>query len=149
MHTYFGNYKKAQHYITKVLSQGNKMLREDLQSFARIINIGLNYELNNLKQLNYIILTLKQNKNHQISHFKTENLILSYFEKLAEIKVDKKENEKIIFESFKKDLAEVMKDPHEDNVNYYFEIESYINSKLNGVKMSELVSEKYKQATLS
>jgi hypothetical protein len=149
MHTYFGNYKKAQHYITKVLSQGNKMLREDLQSFARIINIGLNYELNNLKQLNYIILTLKQNKNHQISHFKTENLILSYFEKLAEIKVDKKENEKIIFESFKKDLAEVMKDPHEDNVNYYFEIESYINSKLTGVKMSELVSEKYKQATLS
>ena len=102
-----------------------------------------------MKQLNYIILTLKQNKNHQISHFKTENLILSYFEKLAEIKVDKKENEKIIFESFKKDLAEVMKDPHEDNVNYYFEIESYINSKLTGVIMSELVSEKYKQATLS
>ena len=42
-----------------------------------------------------------------------------------------------------------MKDPHEDNVNYYFEIESYINSKLTGVIMSELVSEKYKQATLS
>lgn len=146
LHAYFGNYKKSQFYITKVLNQGNKMLREDLQSFAKIINIGLNYELNNLEQLNYIISTIKENKNHQVSHFKTEKLILTYFDKLAKNK--NKNNEHSIFEAFKNDLLDVMKDPHEKNVNYYFEIESYITSKLTGVSMATLVSEKYKTANL-
>ncbi len=148
MNTYFGNYKKAQTYITRVLNQGNKLLREDLQSFARILNIGLNYELNNLKQISYIILTLKENLKNQISHFKTETLILTYFEKLANLKLQKASSEKEIFESFQKDLKEVMKDPHETNVNFYFEIELYVQSKLSGISMHKLVSEKYKQASL-
>lgn len=118
MNTYFGNYQKAQEYITLILNEGNNLLREDLQSFARIINIGLHYELNNFKQLGYIISTIKNYYKTQISYFKTEKLILSYFEKLSELKIRNKENEKLIFMSFKKDLEEVMKDPHEKNVSF-------------------------------
>jgi hypothetical protein len=148
MNTYFGNFKKAQHYISLILNEGNNLLREDLQSFARIINIGLHYELNNFKQLGYIISTIKNYYKTQISYFKTETLILSYFEKLSEVKVKNKEHEKEIFISFKKDLEEVMKDPHEKNVNFYFDIEVYIDSKINQIPMHQLMQKKYAKAWL-
>ena len=149
MNTYFGNYQKAQHYISLILNEGNNLLREDLQSFARIINIGLHYELNNFKQLGYIILTIKNYYKTQISYFKTEKLILSYFEKLSEIKVKNKENEKEIFLSFKKDLEEVMKDPHEKNVSFYFDIEVYIDSKINDLPIGQLMQKKHANAWLN
>ena len=149
MNTYFGNYQKAQEYITLILNEGNNLLREDLQSFARIINIGLHYELNNFKQLGYIISTIKNYYKTQISYFKTEKLILSYFEKLSELKIRNKENEKLIFMSFKKDLEEVMKDPHEKNVSFYFDIEVYIESKINNIPMDKLMQKKYAKAWLN
>lgn len=149
MNTYFGNYEKALHYISLILSEGNNLLREDLQSFARILNIGLHYELNRFKQLGYIISTIKNYYKTQISYFKTEKLILSYFEKLSEIKVKDKENEKSIFLSFKKDLEEVMKDPHEINVSFYFDIEVYIDSKINNTPMDKLMKKKYANAWLN
>jgi hypothetical protein len=143
MNTYFGNYTKAQHYISLILNEGNNLLREDLQSFARIINIGLYYELNNFKQLGYIISTIKNYYKTQISYFKTEKLILTYFEKLSELKVKNKENEKEIFMTFKKDLDETMKDPHEKNVSFYFDIETYIESKIKGISMDKLMQKKH------
>jgi hypothetical protein len=149
MNTYFGNYEKALYYISLILSEGNNLLREDLQSFARILNIGLHYELNRFKQLGYIISTIKNYYKTQISYFKTEKLILSYFEKLSEIKIKDKENEKSIFLSFKKDLEEVMKDPHEINVSFYFDIEVYIDSKINNTPMDKLMKKKYANAWLN
>ena len=149
MNTYFGNYQKAQDYITLILNEGNNLLREDLQSFARIINIGLHYELNNFKQLGYIISTIKNYYKTQISYFKTEKLILSYFEKLSELKIKNKANEKEIFISFKKDLEEVMKDPHEKNVSFYFDIEVYIDSKINNIPIDKLMQKKYAKAWLN
>ena len=144
--TYFGNYTKAQHYVSLILSEGNNILREDLQSFARIINIGLHYELNNVKQLSYIISTIKNYYEAPISYFKTEKLILAYFEKLSTIK--EKATEKEIFMSFKKDLDKIMTNPHEKNVTFYFEIEAYVESKISGIKMPLLLQKKYAKAWL-
>ncbi len=149
MNTYFGNYQKAHDYITLILNEGNNLLREDLQSFARIINIGLHYELNNFKQLGYIISTIKNYYKNQISYFKTEKLILSYFEKLSELKIKNKQNEKEIFVSFKKDLQEVMKDVHEKNVSFYFDIEEYIDSKITNTPVDKLMQKKYAKAWLN
>ncbi|MCD6018046.1 MAG: hypothetical protein K0S53_1167 [Bacteroidetes bacterium] len=149
MNTYFGNYEKAQHYIGLILNEGNNLLREDLQSFARILNIGLHYELNNFKQLGYIISTIKNYYKTQVSYFKTEKLILSYFEKLSELKIKNKTNEKEIFLSFKKDLEDVMKDPHEKNVSFYFDIEVYIESKISNTPMDQLMKKKYAKAWLN
>jgi hypothetical protein len=149
MNTYFGNYEKAKHYIGLILNEGNNLLREDLQSFARILNIGLHYELSNFKQLGYIISTIKNYYKTQISYFKTEKLILSYFEKLAELKIKNKANEKEIFLSFKKDLESVMKDAHEKNVSYYFDIEVYIESKITTTPMDQLLKKKYAKAWLN
>ena len=149
MNTYFGDYKKAQYYISLILNEGNNLLREDLQSFARIINIGLHYELNNFKQLEYIISTIKNYYKTQASYFKTEKLIVNYFEKLSTLKVAGKENEKEIFIAFKKDLEETMKDPHEKNVNFYFDIETYVDSKIKKTPMDGLMAKKHAKAWLN
>ena len=144
MNTYFGNYTKAQHYISLILNEGNNLLREDLQSFARIINIGLHYELHNFKQLAYIISTIKSYYETPVSFFKTEKLIVTYFDQLLKLK----ETGKDVFLSFKKDLEKIMKDPHEKNVTFYFEIDVYIESKITGIPMATLMQKKYSNAWL-
>lgn len=146
MHTYAGNYELAYKYISAILNEGDKQLRQDLQTFARIINIGLLYELNNFKHLGYILASLKAYYKKQTSLFKTEELILNYFEKLSGLKISGKQNEKEIFMNFKKDLDVVMKDPHEKNVNQYFDVETYIESKIKGVPMAELMQKKHAKA---
>ena len=41
-----------------------------------------------------------------------------------------------------------MKDPHEKNVTFYFEIEVYIESKITGTPMATLMQKKYAKAWL-
>ncbi len=146
MHTYAGDFDIAFKYISRVLSEGDKLLRQDLQSFARIINIGLLYELNNFKHLAYVIASLKIYYKTQTSLFKTEKLIVDYIEKLSDIKINGKKNEKEIFINFKKELDATMKDPHEKNVSFYFDIETYVESKIKGVPMNVLMQQKYLKA---
>lgn len=146
MYTYSGKYETAYKYISSILNEGDKQLRRDLQTFARIINIGLLYELNNFKHLGYILASLRTYYKKQTSLFKTEELILNYFEKLSGQKISGKENEKEIFLNFKRDLDAVMKDPHEKNVNQYFDVETYIESKIKGVSMAELMQKKHAKA---
>lgn len=146
MYTYAGNFDTAFKYITRVLSEGDKLLRQDLQSFARIINVGLNYELNNFRQLTYIIASLNEYYKEQTSLFKTEKVILYNIAKLSELKLGGKGNEKEVFVSFKKEVGTMMKDPHERNVSFYFDIESYLESKLKGVPMNVIMQSKYLEA---
>ncbi|MBS1634969.1 MAG: hypothetical protein JST26_03535 [Bacteroidetes bacterium] len=146
LHAYAGEYSKALDYINLILSQGDKLLRQDLQCFARIINIGLHYELGRLKPLRYIISSVKEYYKTQPSLFKTEMLILSYFEKLAAEGVTAKQDEIAFFKSFYKDLKEVMKDKHEQSVKLYFDIETYTESKLTGKSINTLLNEKYEKA---
>lgn len=146
MYTYAGNFDTAFKYITRVLSEGDKLLRQDLQSFARIINVGLNYELNNFRQLTYIIASLKEYYKTQTSLFKTEKLIISYIEKLSDVKFNSKEKERETFLNFKKEVDEQMKDPHEKNVSFYFDIESYLESKIKGVPMNVIMQGKFLEA---
>ena len=39
-----------------------------------------------------------------------------------------------------------MQDPHEKNVSFYFDIEAYINSKINQIPMDKIMQNKYSKA---
>lgn len=147
LHTYAGEYALALEYVNLILSQGDKLLRQDLQCFARIINLGLQYELGRFKTFKYIINSVKEYYKMQPSQYKTEMLIMTYFEKLADVR--EKVNEKEVFKNFYKDLKEIMKDPHEQAVKLYYDMETYAESKLTGKSMNTLLKEKFEKAWLN
>lgn len=149
MHIYFNDFKKAHHYISLILNEGNNLLREDIQSFARILNIITHYELGNIKQLGYLITTIKNFYKSGVSSFKSEKLIIHYFEKLIQHPEKDKKHIQTLFKDFKQELSELMKDAHETNVTYYFEIEAYIDSKISERPLSSILNEKYKKAWLN
>lgn len=148
-HIYFNEHKKAQNYISHILNEGNNLLREDLQSFAKILNIIVQYELNNIKQLNYIVSTIKKYYKPGASYFKTEKLIIKYFELLSENTSLNKKVEEDIFKKFKEDFKETLKDAHEINVEFYFDIESYIESKISKKTMESILQKKFEKAWLN
>lgn len=149
MYTYDADYIKAKEYIGKVLNNGDSLLRMDLQSFARILNIVISYELNDKAHLEYIINAVKIYYQNQKSLYKAEKHILQFFDKLTQIKNLDITKEKALFMVFQTELTEILKDPLEQGVMFYFEIATYIESKIKNVSMASLMAKKYTKAWLN
>ncbi len=149
MFTYDADYEKAKEYIGKVLNNGDSLLRQDLQSFARILNIVISYELNDRTHLEYIISAVKIYYQNQKSLYKTEKQILLFFDKLSQLKKPELIKEKELFKTFFIELNETLKDPLEEGVMFYFEIATYVESKVKGVSMASLMQKKYTKAWLN
>ena len=64
-------------------------------------------------------------------------MVLDMYEELSETK-----NTAAIWEKYKKEFAELMKDPYEKIANYYFDFLAYLESKTNGKEVGEIIFEK-------
>ena len=129
--SYFGigDYKKALSFVNEVLNDNEQNLRQDIYSFARIFNLVLHYELENYDFLEYVVKSTNRYLSKQGRDFEAENRIIKYIRKLAKVNsaVDKQE----IFMALKQELDEVLDDHHEKVLLEYFDIQAWINSKIN------------------
>lgn len=137
LYIYSGNFIEASKYLNMLLSENDKHLRQDLQCFSRIQNLILNYELQKIPQLKYIIKTAHDFYKNQKYQFKTEKMVLNMYEELSETK-----NTAAVWEKYKKEFVELMKDPYEKIANYYFDFLAYLESKTNGKEVGEIIFEK-------
>ncbi len=134
---YAGNYIEASKYLNLLLNENDMHLRQDLQCFSRLQNIILHFELNKIPQLKYIIKTAHDFYKNQKYQFKTEKMVLNMFEELTETDTPQK-----VWENYLREFKEAMKDPYEKIANYYFDFLAYIESKVNGKPIGDIIFEK-------
>lgn len=142
--SYFGvgDYKKALSYINEVLNDNEQNLRQDIYSFARIFNLVLHYELENYDFLEYVIKSTNRYLSKQGRAFEAENILIKSIRKLSKVM---SQNERFeIYKSLKSELDELMKDRHEQVLLEYFDINSWILSKLNRSSFAEEIKQKLK-----
>lgn len=130
-------YAEASKYLNLLLNENDMHLRLDLQCFSRLQNIILHYELNRIPQLKYMIKTARDFYKNQKYQFKTEKMVLDMFEELAENGASKE-----IWQKYLDEFKEVMKDPYEKIANYYFDFLAYLESKITGRKIKDIIYEK-------
>jgi len=136
---YFGDgkFNESIFWLNKIFNEQDSDLREDIHSFARILNLISHYEIGNYDVVDYYIRStyrflLKKEDLHKfqvsilgflkrLGPFPTEQELISYFSTLLV------------------QLKELEKDPYEARAFIYFDIISWLESKIQGKPVREII----------
>jgi tetratricopeptide (TPR) repeat protein len=138
-YSYFGigDYKKALSFINEVLNDNEQNLRQDIYSFSRLLNLVLHYELENYDFLEYVIKSTNRYLSKYERDYKIEDVLIKYIRKLSKVSSPKASQE--IFVAMNKEVNILMQDHQERVVLEFFNIEAWIDSKINKTSFSESV----------
>ncbi|PIB34129.1 hypothetical protein BFP72_01145 [Reichenbachiella sp. 5M10] len=139
---YFGNddHKTAINWLNKIINSHEVDLREDIHGFARIVNLISHYELGNMELIEYYVRStyrflLKKEDLHQFQKY-----ILNF---LARLKTNITEQElKKRFETLRDNLLVLSTDPYEKRAFLYFDIISWLESKIENRPVQNIIQEK-------
>ncbi|UXP33969.1 hypothetical protein N6H18_08425 [Reichenbachiella agarivorans] len=139
---YFGNndFKTAIIWLNKIINSHEVDVREDIHGFARIVNLISHYELGNMELIEYYVRStyrflLKKEDLHQFQKY-----ILNF---LVRLKTNITEQElKKRFETLRDNLLMLSKDPYEKRAFLYFDIISWLESKIENRPVQDIIQEK-------
>lgn len=135
-----GDFDNSLKWLNKIINDKELNIREDIQCFARIINILVHYELNNFDLIDYIIKSTKRYLSGKNKLLKFEQTFLSYIKKLINSKNDK--DKMYVYEQMLSELSALSKDDSEINLNEYFDFISWLESKIKNKKFQDVVKAK-------
>jgi len=127
-------YKKSLQYIQRILNEQNNDLEEFV--FAKLLMMIIHYELKNYELLEYQIRSALRFMEKKQRLYKAERLMLDFFKTVSD--TDNKTVRKQKLEELKKNIEMLFTTWHERGF-YYFDILSWIESKLTGKDFAEIV----------
>lgn len=131
-----GEYYQCIEYLNKISNESHPEFKEDIQCFARILNLVVHYELGNLELVYY------QVRNVYRFLMKMKDINLFQKEILRFIRRTPNMNNQTIkkdFVNLKTTLLEIKKLPYEQRPFLYFDIISWLDSKIDEVSMVEAI----------
>lgn len=138
---YFGdsNYHQVVFWLNKIINMKDVDLRSDIHSFARILNLISHYELGNLDLVDYYIRStyrflIKKNDLHLF-----QKIIMKFIRKLSSITRDQLID---AFKELREQLIPLNDKFYERRPFIYFDIISYLESKINNRDIQEIIKEK-------
>lgn len=139
---YFGHndFKSAIHWLNKIINSPDVDLREDIHGFARILNLISHFELGNIELIEYYVRStyrflLKKEDLHQYQKY-----ILNFLKKLSSGVTDV---ELIVrFKKLRSRLLPLTRDPYERRPFIYFDIISWLESKIEHRLIKDIIREK-------
>jgi hypothetical protein len=146
-YVYFGNeqYHEALKWINTILNKNYSFVRMDIQCFTRLTNLLLHYELGNTEQLFYLLKSTKRFLQKNDRYYKFEHAFLEFVSNTMLKDYSKKElHERFV--NFEEELAEIVKDPFESRALGYFDLLSWVQSKIRKCTFEEAVQERLGEA---
>lgn len=139
---YFGddNYEKCMEYLARITSTKDPQIRRDLQCFARILNLIASYESGLDYSLDYQIRSVysflvKMNDMHSV-----QKEMLGFLKKLNGIYAEDLKSElEILYER----LRPYENHPYERRTFYYLDILSWLESKITGRSVCNVIRDKF------
>ncbi|MBL7964420.1 MAG: hypothetical protein JNM31_11335 [Flavobacteriales bacterium] len=138
-----GEVNRSLFWLNKVLNDTEPTLRQDIFSYARLVNLVVHFELGNYDLLEYILRStqrflIKRHGPHEI-----ETALIEHIRKLARAQAPHARRE--LFKSLQHRLAELVHDPAESIVLKYFDFMSWVNASVEGIPFSEAVQASLKR----
>lgn len=138
---YFGdaNYQQVVFWLNKIINMKDVDLRSDIHSFARILNLISHYELGNIDLVDYYIRStyrflIKKNDLHQF-----QKIIMKFLRKLSSITRDQLID---AFKDLREQLIPLNDKFYERRPFIYFDIISWLESKIENRSVQEIIKEK-------
>ena len=136
-----GKHSKAIKTLNEIINDNELSLRDDIQSFARIIRLIVFWEKGEEELLPYATLSTYRFLYKRKKLYKFESIVLQFIkEKMPHINNSVKQ--KSAFIELKGNLEKQLKDPLEKKALDYFDFISWIESKINKKDFKQLAKEK-------
>jgi hypothetical protein len=139
-------YKLALKWLVKANIAENYNIRQDLECIGRIMEIILHYELGKSDVMEYRIKSTYRFLASKQKMYQLEKIILTSIRKL--INVNSREESIQFFKQLKAALEPIVQDPLESKFLVYFDIMSWLESKIEKKKFEEVVKSKLKPLTV-
>ncbi|NQY66788.1 MAG: hypothetical protein HRT72_03585 [Flavobacteriales bacterium] len=139
---YFGaaKYPEAIIWLNKIINMKNVDLREDIHCFSRILNLISHFELGNTELLDYYIKSVYRFLFKKDDLHMYQQNILGF---LKNLKGDIGDKELIIeFRNLRTRLLELINSPYEKRAFIYFDIISWLESKIEKIPVAEIIQRK-------
>ena len=135
-----GNYNKCMEYLERITSTKNPQIRRDLQCFARMLYLICSYEAGIDYNLDYQIRSvyaflIKMNDMHKV-----QQELLAFLKRLGHIHPDQLREE--LKELYVR-LKVYEHHPYERRAFFYLDILSWLESKITGHTMTEIIRRKF------
>ena len=140
------DYKRSLKWLVKANISQNYNIRQDLECIGRIMEIVLHYELGKIDIMEYRIKSTYRFLSKKQKLYNIEKIILTSIRKL--INVNSKQDTKAFFVQLKKSLEPIVKDPLEKRFLAYFDIMSWLESKIENRKFAAIVKDKLQPVKL-
>jgi len=132
-----GKPDKALDFLNKITDLKTGHLREDIQSYARLMLLIAHYELEHYDLLEYLISSTYRFLEKVEELNKVQRATLAFFRRL--LKVRKEEEAKEI-RHFHQELAKLRKDPYEKRAFLYLDVFSWAESRMKKVGLAEVIT---------
>ncbi|MEO8666799.1 MAG: hypothetical protein ABI462_15010, partial [Ignavibacteria bacterium] len=141
---FFGlaDYNNSLKWINLIINDKELNIREDIQCFARILNLLIHFELGNYDLIEYIMKSTRRYLSNKNKLNKFELIVLNYVRKL--INVNTKDDRIFIYKEWKKELSAISDDILEIKAFEYFDFISWLDCNVKAKSFSEIVKEKKK-----
>ncbi|MBC6989761.1 hypothetical protein [Hymenobacter sp. BT491] len=137
-----GHYNKAIEYLTKVIQYKDVSLREDIQCFARILNLIAHYEAGRDEVLEYQIKSVYRFLGKMNDQQQMQVAIFQFLRRVGDIAPDQL---KEAFAQLKEELIRIAANPFERRPFLYLDIISWLESKIENVSVQEIMQRKFLQ----
>jgi len=139
---YFGNenYHGAVEYLNKIINQKTPDYRADIQCFARFLNLIAHYELGNMALVEYQIKSVYRFLLHIEDLQQVQREILNFLRRTPDMQRHELIGE---FKVLHDKLVPLQYDPIERRPFLYLDIISWLETKLEGRAIAEIIREKF------
>jgi len=140
---YFVNnqFRDCLYWVNKILNGKDQNIRLDLQSETRIINLFTHYELSNFEIMESLVRSTSRYLSENERLFQIEKVILTFFRKKNTTIFDSKKIT-TLFHELKTEISTILKKNPDHEFFNYFDVISWIDSKIQNRPFSEILKEK-------
>ncbi|RLD68802.1 MAG: hypothetical protein DRI95_01900 [Bacteroidetes bacterium] len=138
---YFGDedYQQAIYWLNKIINAKDVNIRSDIHGFARILNLISHWELGNMDIVDYYIRSAYRYLVKKADFHLFQKYILKFLRKLSNISPDELQQ---AFIDLKKDLKPLKNNAYEKRAFVYFDIISWLESKIGNRSNQLIIREK-------
>lgn len=143
MHLGNGNPGKAIDYLNKIIhADSSNNLRSDIQAYSRIMFLMAHYDAENYEIMDYLVRNIKK----YIEKIKQKDLLLSksiaFFRNVVRLPLGER---KAALRVFHQELLMIKDATYEKRAFIYLDITSWVQSKLRGLTLQQIVKENYQR----
>jgi len=139
LHFGCGNYSEAIDYLNHIINLKVGHLREDIQSYARLMHLLAHFELRNFALLEYLEKSVSRFFDKMKDRSKVQLELLSFIRK--QLKSSNVPDQKLLKSTYK-NMKKLTADPYEKRAFLYLQVIDWVESKIEGKTVEEIIKAK-------